>query len=175
MMVDNKVRILGLPIAIWTRSISCLFAAGLFLVWRTREIAPSLLWWGGNAFIFLVGEVVEFAIPQRLAAHSRRLSDLKGFRTVLQKERKNFQQIRDAQETGRTFSDLHQKAVEVYSFDNTRDVFDGLWAYRRYRKQTRIGLRQIADNQGKPLREMDVVALLQTIDKVLYRLDAELK
>lgn len=175
MMVDNKVCILGLPLAIWTRTIAFLFAAGLLLAWWITGIAPSPLSWIGNAFIFLIGEVLKFVIPQRRAAHSRRLSDLKGFRTVLQKERTNFEQIRDAQETGRTFSGLHQKAVEVYSFELSGGAFVGLKTYRRYRKLARTGLSQVANNQGRPLCEMDVVPLLHTIDRLLNRVDDELK
>lgn len=175
MMNVNDLWVIGLPPKLWTRIVTFVCALTLLVVWLQSGSAPSPIWWVGTAFVVLIEGLVEFALSQFQAHRSKRRINFERYRDVLLKETRNFEQIRDAQETGRTFSGLHQKAVEVYSFENAGEVLDRLKAYWAYRRLARIGLAQNENNQARSLREIEVVPLVRTIDQLLRRLNAELQ
>ena len=162
------------PFTIWTRLVALLYALFLGVVyWQCGSISP-VFWWIGAAFIGFIETYVGWWIPVLSAQKRKRKSILEDARQVIVSERKNFGQIQNAQENGKSFSGRHQKAVEVFSFEITGQAMDQLAQYRIYRKPARRAVREIQINQGKKLDDMNVAELQEVLDILLLKLNAEL-
>jgi hypothetical protein len=93
---------------------------------------------------------------------------------TIRQELGNFDQIAQARRSGDTFSGLHKRAVEVYSFEKTADVLVLLKKYLRYRWLAIDGLREIQANKGKELNRMEIDRLLDVLASLEKKLVAEL-
>lgn len=124
---------------------------------------PSPVWWFSSATCGLLGLFLISRKEKHEQARNIRLEVCKDALSVIQNEVPNFEQIIRAKTTGRIFRDLHQKAVEVYSFNDTRDALLKLQRYWRYRNLCRRALNEVAVNDSLDSGNKEVERLLQLL------------
>lgn len=170
----NSKSIDTVKLKLYSRLATFVFAVLLAGYWLLSGDAPAPVWWFIGAFIVLIESVIEARLPSKQRLSEQRRQDLANVFESLEKERGNFQQIIDAQDQNKTFSGLHQKAVEVYSYKNAKDALALLSNYRKYRRIARLALKEINSNVGKSLCDMRVHSLINRIEVLVKMIRSEL-
>ena len=134
---------------------------------------PSQYWWFATASCMLLSVIVTYRATHHEARKLDRQQRCKSALKTLQHELRNFEQIIDAQASGRTFSGLHQKAVEVYSFENAAEALGTIKNLWKYRKLSKAAKHEIEMNQKRSLGEMQIQKLLALLTTLVSKLEQE--